>query len=408
LNLRETLFVALRALWRNRTRSFLTALGIIIGVAAVIAMVAIGEGARANVEEAFRAMGTNLLIVLPGSSQTGGARGGYGSQATLAWEDLKAIQKIPAVRYAVPVESAQVQIQSEAQNWATRLTGTWPDYFAIRSWGMALGSAFGQEELDGASKVVVLGQTAAERLFGADFNPVGQTVRIKNVPFTVIGVADKKGQSPTGQDYDDAAFCPATTFQTKIQGGLCQFINRMLYVSASSDAATAVAERRIGKLLRERHQLKAGAEDDFQVRNLEELAGARDEGARTLTALLASIALVALLIGGIGIMNVMLVSVTERTREIGVRIAVGARSRDILLQFLLEALSLAVAGGLIGVVLGIATAARLAAEFHWPMLLRADVIALAVGFSGLVGVAFGLYPARKASQLDPIDALHYE
>jgi putative ABC transport system permease protein len=408
MSLQETLRVALRALWRNKTRSFLTALGIVIGVAAVIAMVAIGEGARANVEQTFQAMGTNLLIVLPGSSQFGGARGGYGSQATLGWGDLKAIQGLSSVRYAVPVEQSQVQIQSEDQNWSTRLSGTWPDYFAIRSWSMKRGKIFSSSDVDAAAKVVILGETVAEKLFGPDSNPVGQTVRIKSVPFTVIAVAEKKGQSPMGQDYDDAAFCPASTFQTKIQGGLGQFINGIVYVSAVSEATTSVAEQAIGGLLRERHLLKEGMDDDFSVRNLAELAAAKEQGSRTLSVLLAAIALVSLMVGGIGVMNIMLVSVTERTREIGIRMALGARSRDILLQFLIEALSLAVAGGLLGVVLGLVTAQRLAVQFHWPMLLRPDVIALSVGFSGLVGVGFGLYPASKASRLDPIEALRYE
>jgi putative ABC transport system permease protein len=406
MNPLETLRVAVRALWRNKTRSFLTMLGIIIGVAAVIAMVAIGEGARANVDKTFQAMGTNLLIVLPGSSQTGGARGGFGSQASLTWDDLKAIgTEIPSVRYAVPVESTQVQIQAEDSNWSTRLSGSWPDYFAIRSWRMSKGQAYTMSDVDAGNK---MGQTVVDKLFGPNADPVGQTVRIKNVPFLVIGVLEKKGQSPMGQDYDDQAFCPVSTYQAKIQGGLGQFVNGIFYVGAMSQAETSKAQREIAALLRDRHHLQPGTDDDFDIRNLSEIAAAREEGSRTLSALLASVALVSLLVGGIGIMNIMLVSVTERTREIGLRMAVGARPRDILTQFLMEALTLAVAGGLFGVAVGLAIAERLAHQFQWPMLMHPEVIALSVGFSGLVGVAFGLYPASKAARLDPIDALRYE
>jgi putative ABC transport system permease protein len=409
MNLLETLRVAVRALWRNKTRSFLTTLGIIIGVASVIAMVAIGEGARAAVEKTFQAMGTNLLIVLPGSSQTSGAKGGFGSQASITWDDLKAIgTDIPSVRYAVPVEQVQVQIQSEDQNWSTRVMGSWPDYFAIRNWGMSRGRAYTMSDVEAANKVVVLGQTVVDKLFGPNSDPVGQMVRIRGVPFSVIGVADKKGQSPMGQDYDDAAFCPVSTFQTKIQGGLGQFVNGILYVGAVSESSTGKAQREIAALLRERHHLQDGVDDDFDIRNLSEIASAREEGSRTLSLLLLSIALVSLVVGGIGIMNIMLVSVTERTREIGLRMAIGARPRDILTQFLMEALALAVAGGLFGVVVGLFVAQRMTLQFHTPMTLHPSIIVGSVAFSGLVGVVFGLYPASKASRLDPIEALRYE
>jgi putative ABC transport system permease protein len=408
MSLFETLRIAVRQLWRNKTRSILTTLGIIIGVAAVIAMVAIGEGAKANVEKQFDAMGTNVVILLPGWTSSGGARGGYGSLPTITYEDFTAIKSLPSVRYAVPVSGTTAQVQSEEQNWTTRITGTQPDYFAIRSWPAAIGSLFTDSDIDGATKVVVLGATVAEKLFGVDAAPVGQMVRIKNIPFQVIGVLDKKGQSPMGQDYDDVTFIPLTTYKTKISGSLSQYVDGAVYISAMSEEDTSRAEQDLTAMLRDRHHVQDGADNDFQVRNLAEIAKAREEGSRTLGALLASIALVSLLVGGIGIMNIMLVSVTERTREIGVRMAVGARPRDILSQFLVEALTLSVAGGLIGVLVGVVIAQRLAIQFKWPMLLRPDVILLAVGFSGLVGIGFGLYPARKASRLDPIDALRFE
>ncbi len=408
MSLFETLRIAVRQLWRNKTRSILTTLGIIIGVGAVIAMVAIGEGAKVNVEKQFDAMGTNVVILLPGWTSSGGARGGYGSLPTITYEDFTAIKALPSVRYAVPVSGTTAQVMSEEQNWTTRVTGTQPDYFAIRSWPATTGSLFTDSDIDGATKVVVLGATVAEKLFGIDAAPVGQMVRIKNIPFQVIGVLDKKGQSPMGQDYDDVTFIPLTTYKTKISGSLSQYVDGAVYISAMSDEDTSRAEQDLTAMLRDRHHVQDGADNDFQVRNLAEIAKAREEGSRTLGALLASIALVSLLVGGIGIMNIMLVSVTERTREIGVRMAVGARPRDILSQFLVEALTLSVAGGLIGVLVGVLIADRLAIQFKWPMLLRPDIIVLAVGFSGLVGIGFGLYPARKASRLDPIDALRFE
>jgi putative ABC transport system permease protein len=296
---------------------------------------------------------------------------------------------------------------SEDQNWATQVSGTSPEYFQIRSWAVERGRGLLDSDLDSSAKVVVLGQTVVDKLFGA-VDPVGQTVRIKNIPFEVVGVLARKGQSPMGQDYDDAAFVPQTTFQTKIQGGLQKFINGTIFIGATSADATERAETQVANLLRDRHHLQFGAEDDFSIRNLTEMANAQAEGTRTLTTLLASIAGVSLLVGGIGIMNIMLVSVTERTREIGVRMAVGAKRRHILLQFLTEALTLAIAGGLVGVALGVFSAGRLAAQFGWPMLVRPDVVVVSVAFSGLVGVVFGLYPARKASRLDPIEALRFE
>ena len=403
-----TFRLALRALLRNKMRSFLTMLGIIIGVSAVIAMVAIGEGAKAQVEKSFAAMGTSLLIVMSGSTSSGGARGGFGSQPTLTWDDLKAIQtEVSSVKSAAPVLRSSAQLVSEDQNWTTQVQGTTPEYFEIRSWSIASGSGITPSDVEGGTKVIVLGQTVGNRLFGSG-DPVGQVVRIKNTPFQVVGVLQSKGQSPTGQDYDDGAFVPVTTFQSKIQGGLQKYLSGTIFVSAVSAADTARAQTAVTNLLRDRHRIPTGGDDDFAIRNLTEIAGAQQEGTKTMTTLLASIALVSLLVGGIGIMNIMLVSVTERTREIGVRMAVGAKPHHILAQFLVEALTLSLLGGLVGVLLGIAGGARLASTFGWPMLVRPDIVVVSVVFSALVGVCFGLYPARKASLLDPIEALRYE
>ena len=402
-----TLRIALRALLRNRMRSFLTMLGIIIGVAAVIAMVAIGEGAKAQVEASFAAMGTNLLIVMPGATTASGVSGGFGSGPTLTWDDLEAIQtELPSVRAAAPVLRRSMQLVSDEQNWATSLNGVTQDYFRLRSWAMDKGIAITQPDLDGATKIVVLGQTVVEKLFGRNTDPVGQIVRIGNVPFEIVGVAARKGQSTTGQDFADVAFIPVTTFQRKIQGGLQRYLAGQIYVGAVADVAKT--EKDVRGLLRDRHHLAPSDDDDFSVRNLTEIAGAQAQGKETLTMLLASVAAVSLLVGGIGIMNIMLVSVTERTREIGVRMALGAKPRHILSQFLVEALALALVGGLLGVLLGVGAAGRIALQFGWPMKIRSDVTLVAVGFSAFVGVLFGLYPARKASKLDPIQALRFE
>jgi putative ABC transport system permease protein len=409
MNPLRTIRVAVRALLRNKLRSVLTTLGIIIGVFAVIAMVAIGEGAKASVQASFASMGSNLLIIQTGSTHRGGAFGGFGSMPTLTWDDLKAIRaEISTVRYAVASLRSSAQIQSEVQNWSTSVTGTSPEIFDLRSWPIAMGASFTQSDMDGGHKVAVLGQTVVDQLYGPNSDPVGQTIIIKNVPFQVIGVLTRKGQSASGQDNDDAAFVPQTTFQAKIQGGLQKYIPGIILVSATSADTTLKAQTQITGLLRDRHHIQPGQDDDFQIRNLTEVANSVAAGAATLTALLASVAAVSLLVGGIGIMNIMLVSVTERTREIGLRMAVGAKPIHILAQFLVEALTLSIAGGVLGVALALGTARHLAARFGWPVVFRPDVILLAVGFSGLVGIVFGLYPARKASRLDPIDALRYE
>jgi putative ABC transport system permease protein len=405
----QTVRIAGKALMRNKLRSFLTALGIIIGVGAVIAMVAIGDGAKAMVEQSFAAMGSNLLIVMSGTTTTGGAHGGFGSMPTITWDDLAAIQReVPTVQYAAPQLRTNAQVITEERNWMTSVTGTTADYFMVRSWPTASGATFGSSDIDGATKVVVLGQTVVDQLFGPNADAVGQTVRIRNIPFQVVGVLARKGQSPTGQDFDDNVFIPSTTFMTKIQGGLKKYLQGTIMASARSADETSKAQRQITALLRERHNLPKGTDDDFSIRNLAELASAQQEGTKTLTTLLASIAAVSLLVGGVGIMNIMLVSVTERTREIGLRMAVGARRFDILTQFLVEALTLSIAGGIVGVALGLAIGQQLSSSFGWPLLIRPQIIVIAVGFSAVVGIAFGLYPARKASRLDPIDALRFE
>ncbi|MGA8892138.1 MAG: ABC transporter permease [Anaeromyxobacteraceae bacterium] len=409
MNPLQTLRVALRALTRNKMRSFLTTLGVVIGVSAVIAMVAIGDGAKARVEATFAAMGSNMLIVIPGSSTAGGAMGGFGSMPTLTWDDLRAIQtEIPTVRAAAPQLRTNAQVASEDQNWGTQILGSSPEYFQIRTWPASEGTLLTQADVDTGTKVAVIGQTVADKLFGQNTNPTGHSIRIKNVPFTVVGVLARKGQSQWGQDYDDIVIVPYSTYQQKVKGSLKNFVEGSIAVSATSADTTSRAESQIRALLRDRHRLPLGADDDFSIRNLSEVASAQQEGTRTLTTLLAAIAAVSLLVGGIGIMNIMLVSVTERTREIGLRMAVGAKPADIRLQFLVEALTLAITGGLIGVALGVFGAWRLATSFGWEVLYRPDVIAIAVGFSGLVGVVFGLYPAHKASRLDPITALRFE
>ncbi len=409
MSLFQTLLVAFRALMRNKFRSFLTTLGVIIGVGAVVAMVAIGEGAKSMVESSFAAMGSNLIIVMSGTTTSSGAHGGFGSMPTLTWDDLKAIQtELPSVKQAAPSMRTTAPVLSDDENWTTSITGTTPEYFQIRQWPLESGAMFSPADSESGSKVVVLGKTVADKLFGPGINPVGLTVRIKNIPMEVIGVLIRKGQSPMGQDYDDAVFVPKNTFLTKVQGGLQKFVPGVIFVSSTGSAETARAEKQIRGLLRDRHHLAEGADDDFSTRNLTEMASAQQEGTKTLTTLLASIAAVSLLVGGIGIMNIMLVSVTQRTREIGTRVAVGARPRDILSQFLVEALTLSLSGGLIGVGIGIFSAYRLASAFGWPVMLRPDVAAIAMGFSGFVGVAFGLYPAVKASRMDPIEALRFE
>ncbi len=409
MNLWQTIRAALRAILRNKLRSFLTTLGIVIGVGAVIAMMAVGAGARADIEANFAAMGTNLLIVLPGTTSTAGLHGGFGSMPTMTNDDMLAIgNDIASVKRVAPVLRTNLALISEESNWTTSVTGTTPDYFAIRSWPMELGTVFSTQDVEAGTKVVVLGRTVADKLFGTNTNPVGQAIRIGPMPFDVVGVAAVKGQSSTGQDFDDVAFIPASTYAHKIQGRFNNFLQGTIYVEAAGEGVVLRAQKEITALLRDRHHLTATDDDDFSIRNMGEMAAAREESTRTMTTLLASVAAVSLLVGGIGIMNIMLVSVTERTREIGLRMALGAKPHNILSQFLIEAVVLSVAGGAVGIAGGLGAALWLGKLFHSKPQIQPEVIVASVVFSATVGIVFGLYPAQKASQLDPIDALRYE
>jgi putative ABC transport system permease protein len=409
MNIGSVMPIALTALLRNKTRSFLTTLGVVIGVASVISMVAVGEGAKARVAGVFAAMGTNMLVVLSGTTTSGGITGGFGSLPTLTWDDLRAMRtQAPAVRWVAPAQMTRVTVMADDQNWTTGITGTSPEFFDIRNWTIEKGSLFGDSDVQSGTKVIVLGATVSEKLFGGSTDPVGKTVRIRSVPFLVVGLLQRKGQSPMGTDYDDGAFIPISTFQSQIQGGLQKYISGLILVSAISSDETRRAQSELTALLRDRHHLSPGDDDDFNIRNLTEIANAQQSGTQALTALLAAIAVVSLVVGGIGIMNIMLVSVTERTREIGVRMAVGAKPWHILAQFLAEAVTLSMIGGIMGVAIGSIIARLVATRLGWVYSARVDMILVSFGFSALVGVGFGLYPARKASRLDPIDALRYE
>jgi putative ABC transport system permease protein len=405
----ETLRLALRALRRNKLRSFLTALGIIIGVAAVICMVSIGEGAKQRIRTQIESTGTNVVLLFSGSSSSGGMRGGMGSQPTITWDDLRAVQtELPAVRAVAPLSRTGTQAISESQTWTTTVYGTTPEYFTIRNWSIARGSGLTASDQAGAAKNAVIGQTVAENLFGAGTDPIGQVLRVRNAPYIVVGLLESKGQGGMGEDQDDAIFVPISTFQARIQGGLSQYVRGPVYVSAVSSEAIDAARAQIASLLRERHRLAPDEEDDFSTRSMAEMTGTLTSATQTLTTLLASIALVSLIVGGIGVMNIMLVSVTERTREIGIRMAVGAQPSDIMAQFLIEALTLAAIGGAIGVLLGLGAGELLSARFGWSMVARTDIIFMALLVSAGVGIVFGIYPARKAARLNPIDALRYE
>jgi putative ABC transport system permease protein len=405
MNFTNTFRLALRALARNKMRSALTMLGIIIGVGAVIAVVSIGQGAQYMVQQGIQAMGTNVVFVAAGSGRPGGIRVGYGGVKTLTIDDMKAIlREIPLIKEAAPSVSSRRQVIYGNQNWSTSVTGTTPNFFEIRNWSIQAGSVFSDEEVDLAANVCVIGTTVARNLF-LDENPVGKTMRIGNLPFRVDGVLESKGQNVIGQDQDDAIYAPYTTVQRKISGiTWVQFIN----ASAISPVASVAAVNPITSLLRERHRIRPGDDDDFFVRTQSEVAALMNQTQSVMTLLLGGIASVSLLVGGIGIMNIMLVSVTERTREIGVRMAVGATERDVQRQFLVEAVTLSMMGGVIGIFFGLVGSALISNFLSWPTLVSIKAIITAAIFSAAVGIFFGYYPARKAARLDPIEALRYE
>ena len=402
--------IALRALKVNRMRSALTMLGIIIGVAAVIAMVAVGAGATARIEEQIQSIGSNLIIVLPGSISSNGVRLGSGAVVTLSEDDAKAIAaECPSVSAVAPTVRGGVQVVYGSNNWATSVQGVTPDYMAIRDYTMMSGQFFTEQDVDAAAKVAVLGETVARSLFG-DSDSTGQVVIIKNVPFTVAGVLTPKGQSPSGQDQDDVILLPITTAKQKVLGTSKANAKAVgaLMVQAIGPQAMDQALEEMDGLLRERHKILPGLDADFTVRNLTEVFAAQETSARVMSILLGAIASVSLIVGGIGIMNIMLVSVTERTREIGLRLAVGAKTRDILSQFLVEAVTLSLLGGVIGILVGLAASLLISYFAQWSTVVSPLSIMMAFVFSALVGVFFGYYPARKAAFLDPIDALRYE
>ena len=401
----NTLRIALRAIRRNKVRSTLTMLGVIIGVASVIAMIALGSGARAAIDSQIQSQGTNIIYVSAGSFRgPGGAHGGAGSVQTLTLEDAQAIAEIPSVGMSSPSARNRAQVVAGNQNWSTTVEGGNEDYVVIRNWVIRTGSNFSAREILTADKVCLIGDTVARNLF-PEQDPVGQVIRIKNQPFRILGTLAPKGQGQWGQDQDDIIIAPYTTVMKKLAG--VTYLGQIV-VSAARPELVEDAAIQITRLLRIRHGKQSPEEDDFEVRTLEEIAATRTAMAQTMTGLLMSVASVSLLVGGIGIMNIMLVSVTERTREIGVRMAVGARTRDILSQFLTEAVALSVAGGSLGIVLGVVVSETLTQSLGWPTSITGSSILVAFAFAAAVGVFFGYYPARKAASLDPIDALRYE
>ena len=399
-----TLLIALKALNRNKMRTMLTMLGMIIGVGAVITMVALGKGAQSTIEEQVKAAGTNLITVMAGNFTQGGVRQGGGMSTTLTPEDAQALRQLSGVQYLAAGVNSRAQVIAGNQNWSTQIQGTDVELPLIRNWPTKFGSFFTPQDVATAQKVAVLGQTVSDNLFGPDVDPTGQIIRIKNQPFKVLGVMAPKGSTGFGQDQDDAVYAPYTTVQKKLQG--IQHINNVQVSAATPDTAPVSAE--ITELLRARHKLMGNDPDDFMVRTQEEMASVRTETTKTMTTLLAAIAGVSLLVGGIGIMNIMLVSVTERTREIGLRMAIGARGRDVLMQFLVEAVVLSLFGGLLGIAMGFGLSAAAERFLKWPTAIPPNAIAMAFGFAAGTGVFFGFYPAKKAAGLDPIEALRFE
>jgi putative ABC transport system permease protein len=404
--------IALGALRVNKLRSALTMLGIIIGVAAVIVMIAVGNGAQMRIAEQIRTLGSNLIVIYSASSTFTGARSGAGSLQTISEDDAYAIaRELPdEIQIAAPTQRGSGQVVSGNANWSTTFLGVTPEHFEAREWEVEEGRLFDATEANAAVKVVVLGKTVAQNLFG-DESPIDQVVRIRKVPLTVIGVLKSKGQTTMGSDQDDVVMLPLSTARKRILGATALAKSRSvgsMYFKVRDGVDMKLAEDKMRELLRQRHRLQPGQDDDFTLRNLTEMLQAREESSRVMAMLLAAVASVSLLVGGIGIMNIMLVSVTERTREIGLRMAVGARGRDILTQFLVEAVTLALIGGLIGVLLGVGGSFAIGHFAAWRVELSTPAIALAVGFAAAIGIFFGFYPARKAAALSPIEALRYE
>ena len=404
----QSLLIAIRALRVNKMRALLTMLGIIIGIAAVIAMVAIGSGASKMISDQISSIGSNLLLVLPGSTTSGGLRTGSGGTPTLTFDDARAIKaECPSVADVAPTVRGSAQIVFGNQNWSTIVMGVTPEILSVRDWPLVSGRNLTQSDVDGATKSCLIGLTVADNLFG-DSDPLGKIIRIKKIPFVVVGLLGRKGQSPQGTDQDDVIFIPLTTGQRKVFGS--QFPNTVnaMMVQASSAEALPKAEEEIKALLDQRHRIGPTRERDYTVRNLSEILAVSEQSSKVMSILLGAVASISLVVGGIGIMNIMLVSVTERTREIGIRIAIGAKQRDIVLQFLTEAVLLTTCGGMIGIIAGIAGASAVAKLMNWPTLISSTAIVVAFFFSAAVGIFFGFYPARKAAALNPIDALRYE
>jgi putative ABC transport system permease protein len=401
-----TFRIAFKALGRNKMRTALTMLGMIIGVSAVITLVAMGNGAQSVIEDQIKGAGTNLITVNAGNASQGGVRGGSGSSSTLTVEDADAIRKeVPGVQYLAAGINTNAQVVAGNQNWYTRIVGTDVDLPLIRAWPTRVGSFFSPQDVAGAAKVAVLGKTVSDILFGEDADPTGQVIRIRNQPFKVIGVMAPKGQTGMGPDMDDQILAPYTTVMKKLMGAT--WIREITISAASAGETSAVADA-VALMLRSRHQIAPGQEDDFFVRTAEEIADIRTAAMGTMTTLLAGIAGVSLVVGGIGIMNIMLVSVTERTKEIGLRMAIGAKGRDVLWQFLVEAISLSLIGGGIGVAIGFGLAEGMSRWMSWPAKVPPGAVGMAFGFAAATGVFFGFYPAQKAARLDPIDALRFE
>jgi putative ABC transport system permease protein len=405
MHLKNLLKVAIKSILKSRMRSLLTALGIIIGVAAVVVMVAIGDGAQIQVEQQISALGSNLIVIFPGSSTTGGVRLGAGSINRFTMEDVNKIQEEATdIKAVTPIVRSGGQVIGGVGNWSTQVQGVATNYLEIRDWPLASGDFFTDKDMISRAKVAVLGQTVADQLFPNE-DPIGQQIRIRNVPFKVIGVLTAKGQSAMGSDQDDIIIAPATTVLDRLVGGI--YISYIM-ASANSTSEIDAAQEQLTTIMREAHHLYPGQDDDFTIRNQAEITEAATQTSKILTILLASVAGVSLIVGGIGIMNIMLVSVTERTREIGIRLSVGARTSDVLIQFLTEAIVLSLAGGLIGILLSFGAVFILNNYAGMMAVINPEIIFIAVTFSGIIGIFFGFYPARKAANLNPIDALRYE